>query len=342
MFLGFSSLSQVKSKAIERIIIDPGHGGKDSGNKGTGRYKIYEKDIVLEVSKKVGKLIEKNLEGVKVFYTRTSDSYPTLAQRAAFANKKKGDLYISIHCDAFDKEHVHGSSCLVLGKNHTTRNRIAIKENGFLTATEGEENINAALSKKGPYWTHLYQSMYLENSVKLGDKIQTQFRDGLKRKDRGVKHQPLHVIRAVSMPAVLIELGFLTNKKEEDFLNSSRGKDLMASAIYRAVKAYKKEQDAIWSAVSENNNTEYAPPPLTGTYYCIQLMASKSKLKSFKGLDPVEVYQEKGMYKYLYGHAVKYDDAKKLQAEARKAGYTGAFIVGMKKGKKVPAKDLKL
>lgn len=339
LIFAFTSISQVKSKAIETIIIDPGHGGIDAGNKGTSRYKTKEKDIVLDVALRLGKILKKELPNVKILYTRTKDVYPKLPQRANFANKNKGDLFVSIHCDAFHKKHVNGSSCLVLGQNHKEKSRIAIQENGFFLKHDGEKETKAFMKKHQDsfYGSILYQDMFLNQSISLGDKIQNQLITKSKRKNRGVKHQALYLMRAVSMPSVLVELGFLTNHKEEDYLNSNKGKYNSARAIATAIKQYKKEQESIWNASTET----YSPPPLTGTYFCVQLMASSKKLQSFKGLDPVEAYQEKGLYKYLYGHATKYQDAVELQKEARKAGYKGAFIVGMKNGKKVSAKDIK-
>lgn len=346
LVLGLASNAQAKNKAIERIIIDAGHGGSDPGNLGTGKYKTTEKHITLDVALLVGKYIENNIEGVEVYYTRTKDTYPSLVERAKFANNKKADLFISIHCDAFTKSSVTGSTSLVLGNNHHEKSRIAIQENGLLMTQEGEEEILKTFKKNrdNKYGSLLYKDLYLEQSVSFAAKVQDQFKNRVSRVDRGVKHQSLYVIRSVSMPSVLIELGFLTNPKEERFLNSKQGKEYMASAIFRAFRDYKKEQDKTW-AEQQKANVSLAnenDDPLTGSYYCVQFLSSKRKLKKFKGLNPVEVYKEKGLFKYLYGQATSLEEAQQLKQEVKAKGYKDAFIVGMNKGKKVKASDLKI
>lgn len=348
LVLGFTSNAQAKSKAIERIVIDAGHGGSDPGNLGTGKYKTTEKHITLDVALLLGNYIKKNIKNVEVFYTRTKDTYPTLKDRAKFANDKKADLFISIHCDAFTKSSVSGSTSLVLGNNHHEKSRIAIQENGLLMAQEGKEEVLKTFKKNrdNKYGSLLYKDLYLQQSVSFAAKVQDQFKNRVSRTDRGVKHQSLYVIRAVSMPSVLIELGFLTNPSEERFLNSKQGKEYMASAIFRAFRDYKIEQEKIWEEQQQASDMaiEEQPldEPLTGTYYCVQFLSSNRKLKKFNGLSPVEVYKEKDTFKYLYGRAETLEDAKQLKAEVKEKGYKGAFIVGMDKGKKVKASDLKI
>jgi len=253
LVFGYSN-GQEFSSTITKVVIDPGHGGKDPGNLGTGRYKSKEKDIALKVALKVGDYIKKYIENVEVVYTRTTDVYPTLGQRTRMANKAKADLFISIHCDAFDKESAHGCSSLVLGGGKKKgENRIAIRENAVILR---EENYKTNYNNFDPkdedsfYTLLLYQSTYRDQSLSLASKIQDQFRTRVSRTDRGVKQQPLWVTSHVSMPAVLVELGFLTNKIEEDFLNTTKGQDYMASAIFRAFRDYKEEQDALVQQVS--------------------------------------------------------------------------------------------
>lgn len=346
LVLGLASNAQAKNKAIERIIIDAGHGGTDPGNLGTGKYKTTEKHITLDVALLVGQYIEKNIEGVQVYYTRTKDTYPTLKDRAKFANDKKADLFISIHCDAFTKSSVNGSTSLVLGNNHHEKSRIAIQENGLLMAQEGKEEVLQSFKKNrdNKYGSLLYKDLYLEQSVSFAAKVQDQFKNRVSRIDRGVKHQSLYVIRSVSMPSVLIELGFLTNPNEERFLNSKQGKEYMASAIFRAFRDYKNEQEKTWAEQKQVDHfsSTQSDDPITGTYYCIQFLSSNRKLKKFKGLSPVEVYKENNAFKYLYGQAKSIEEAQLLKQEVRDKGYKDAFIVGMDKGNKVKASELKL
>ncbi|MGB0884549.1 MAG: N-acetylmuramoyl-L-alanine amidase family protein [Flavobacteriales bacterium] len=351
LFFGQSTYSQKESgpSAVQRIVIDAGHGGTDPGNLGTGRLKTTEKDVNLNVALQLGTYIKTYLKDVEVHYTRTKDTYPELPDRARLANNLKADLFISIHCDAFKKRSVQGCTSLVLGDGHHEKNRIAIQENGLLIAQEGKEKVMEHISsdRDSRYGTMLYKDKNLEQSISLASKIQSQFKHRVSRVDRGVKHQNLYVIRAVSMPSVLVELGFLTNPEEERFLNSNQGQEYMASAIFRAFRAYKKEQDSFFNEVQFNDFEDVNPelietPPLTGTYYCVQLLASANKLKTFNDLTPVEVYKEGNLYKYLYGQAYSMAAAKKLKAKARKNGYPEAFIVGMKEGRKVSKKELRI
>ena len=190
----WSYLYNFKSNySLKKIVIDPGHGGKDPGNLGTGRYENKERDIVLDISLKLGKYITENLKDVEVIYTRKNDTYPELYERTSMANSEKADLFISIHCDAFQDPRAYGSSSFVLGLNHGNHSRVAIKENPIIKTKEdkvnyGNFNIN---SPEYQIEVSLYQKLYEKNSLKLAELIQNQFRERVKRKDRGVKREPL-------------------------------------------------------------------------------------------------------------------------------------------------------
>jgi len=259
-FLVFSfvfghSFAQENKSTVMKVVIDPGHGGKDPGNLGTGRYKSKEKDIALKVAIKVGDYIQEYLDDVEVIYTRQTDVYPTLGERTRLANRAKADLFISIHCDAFDKESAHGCSSLVLGGGKKKgENRIAIRENAVILKEDNYKTNYGNFNPKDEdsfYTLLLYQSTFRDQSLSLASKIQDQFRTRVSRTDRGVKQQPLWVTSKVSMPSVLVELGFLTNKREEDFLNTLKGQDYMASAIFRAFRDYKVEQEALGKQVKD-------------------------------------------------------------------------------------------
>lgn len=367
-----SSLFLTEEPGIHVIVLDAGHGGKDPGNLGTGRYKDREKDIALEVTKKVGRLIEEQLKDVKVVYTRTGDSFVELQGRTAIANRAKADLFISIHCDAFTDPSAHGSCTIVMGKDHGDENmRVAMQENSVITLEDNYEEKYQGFDPSKPETyiaLTLYQNAFLEQSISLATKIQSQFRERVQRKDRGVKQQPLYVTSRTTMPAVLIELGFLTNRPEEDFLNSAQGQDYMASAIFRAVRDYKSEREAIEKRSAGKNplplpKAEDQPAISSGTketpsrsgsaenkftapqpekpqvYFAIQLATSAEKKSTdpsnFKGLEGVELLEENGLYKYLQGQYSNYQEAKDAQDLARKNGFSGAFVVGFVNGKKV-------
>jgi N-acetylmuramoyl-L-alanine amidase len=234
---------------VKKVIIDAGHGGRDPGNLGTGRYRNREKDIALKVALLVGKYIKENLPDVEVIYTRKDDTFVELRERTAIANRAKADMFISIHCDAFTNKLAMGSSTYVMGKGREETNlRVAMRENSVIMLEENymEKYEGFDPSKPETYIAlSLYQNVFIDQSITMAQKVQDQFRDRVKRKDRGVKQQPLWVTSQTIMPSILIELGFLTNHAEEDFLNTDNGKELMASAIYRAFKEYKLEKDAM-------------------------------------------------------------------------------------------------
>ncbi|MGB6037380.1 MAG: N-acetylmuramoyl-L-alanine amidase, partial [Cryomorphaceae bacterium] len=174
------------------------------------------------------------------------------------------------------------------------------------------------------------------------------------RTDRGVKQAPFWVISFTTMPSVLVELGFLTNKEEEDFLNSEEGQTYTASAIYRAFKKYKVDLEAIEAALGEEpeeNTVETIietpttePDVIAEVTFKVQLSSSSAPIEvtpeAFNGLENVEMIQDKELYKYLYGAASTYNSAKELQKDVRKTGYKGAFIVAFdKNGERMPLNE---
>ncbi len=235
------------------VVLDAGHGGKDPGNLGTGRYRTAEKDITLAVARKTATYIEERIPGVRVIMTRTGDTYPTLPERVQIANEAQADLLLSIHCDSFKKSSVTGSSTFVMGLDKSEASlRVAAKENAAVFSEKDAEGFDPddpdtfiALALK--------QEIYLGRSLQLAELIQTQFRQRVGRKDRGVRQAPYYVTAYASMPSVLVELGFLTNPKEEDFLHSEKGQDYMSSALFRAFRDYAQRWFSLEAAVQEAN-----------------------------------------------------------------------------------------
>jgi N-acetylmuramoyl-L-alanine amidase len=233
---------------VNIIVIDPGHGGKDPGNLGTGRYRSREKDVSFDVSQLVKKYIEENLPDTKVILTRDDDRFIELYQRTVIANRANADVFISNHCNANDNKSAYGTESFVLGMGEKDQrlNKTAQLENAARLLEENWESNYEELNANNPaaiIALRAYQDAFLEQSISIADEIQRQFEGRVKRRNRGVKQQPLAVLRGSTMPAVLVELGFLTNPGEEDFLQSTQGKELLASAIYRAVKEYKFKRE---------------------------------------------------------------------------------------------------
>lgn len=363
----FSGTPQVDG--VKTVVIDAGHGGKDPGNLGTKRYKTTEKNIALAVALKLGTYIEQNFPDVTVLYTRKTDVFVDLKERANIANRAEADLFISIHCDAFTNSSVSGATSIVMGRNHDDDNlRVAMQENSVIYLEENFEEKYEGFDPNNPtsYIAFtLYQNAFMNQSVSFAQKVQNQFKVRVKRKDRGVKQQPLMVTKMATMPSALIELGFLTNPIEEDFLNSENGQSYMASAIYRAFKEYKEEREAFKVNTTptrpasqpdvvkteDNNPATKTAPNETETiivakqevFYAVQIVTSglKKELKpeNFKGVSDVSYYQDKGLYKYIVGKADNVKSAETVRLEMKKMGFTDAFIIALANGKRVTIKE---
>lgn len=245
---------------IRTVVIDPGHGGKDSGALGK---KGKEKDIVLAIGLKLGKYIEEYMPDVKVVYTRKTDEFIPLYRRAEIANENDADLFISIHANGWSDPSSFGTESLVLGLHRSDENfEVAKRENSVILL---EEDYTTRYENFDPNSLESYivfslmQNVYDHQSISFAGLVQDQFRDRVRRKDRGVKRQGLLVLAQTSMPGVLIETGFVTNESEERFLMSEQGQDYIASAIFRAFRDYKNDIETKSAgtnlAVKENHDT---------------------------------------------------------------------------------------
>lgn len=237
--------------AIKTVVIDAGHGGKDPGCHGS---KYKEKDVALAVALKLGKYIEENMKDVKVVYTRKTDVFIELQERAEIANRAKADLFICIHCNSAcyrDKklkrdvcnDDAHGAETYVMGiKNEQGKLDVARRENSAILL---EDNYVKKYDGFDPNSDESYIIMsqfadtYLGQSLDFASKLQKQYRDRGGRADKGVKRASLWVLWRTYMPSVLTEIGFLTNPEEEQYLGSPKGQDYIASGIFRAFREYK-------------------------------------------------------------------------------------------------------
>lgn len=241
-------------KPAMTVVIDPGHGGSDPGNLGTGRYSKVEKDITLAVALKTAAYIKERIPSVQVIMTRMGDTYPTLPERVRLANDNEADLLMSIHCDAFAKSSANGSATFVMGLEKSEASlRVAQKENAVLFEQGGAEALGFDPDDPDTFIAlALRQEIYLDRSLHLANLIQTQFRERVGRKDRGVRQADYYVTAFTNMPSVLVELGFLTNPDEEDYLLSTQGQDYMASALFRAFRDYADHWFSLESAVQDS------------------------------------------------------------------------------------------
>ena len=328
------------------VVLDAGHGGHDSGNRGNG---YYEKHIALKVTKQIGKMLQK--EGIKVIYTREDDRFIELNQRANIANKADADLFVSIHCDAFSNPKAYGAGTFVLGLHRNEDNfRIAQKENSVIFLEEDYETKYEGFDPNDPASVIslvLMQETYLDQSIIAASTIQKSFVRNLSRKDRTVKQAGFLVLRKTYMPSVLVELGFLTNAKEGAYLNSSKGQKEMSLALYRAIMNYKKtlasslQKETVVNVPSNTDasKNEQEKGDAAGVIFRIQIAAGSKKIPlesfNFKGLSDLFRQKEGGLYRYFYGTARDFEAAKSLKETAKSKGYSSAFIVAFKDGKKV-------
>ena len=235
------SLCMLSAQAYT-VVIDAGHGGKDPGAIGK---KTNEKTINLNVALELGRLIKANHPDVKVVYTRDKDVFVELSERANIANRAKADLFISIHTNATAaKVGPQGAETYTLGMHRANDNlAVAKRENSVITLEANYEEKYEGFDPRSSESYIIFEFMQdknMENSVDFAKKIQKQFRSDAGRVDRGVHQAGFLVLRATSMPSVLVELGYINNAAEENYLSSSNGVASMARSIYKAFKEYKK------------------------------------------------------------------------------------------------------
>lgn len=321
------------------VVIDPGHGGHDGGAKGR---KSKEKDIVLSVAKKVGNKIKALNPDITVYYTRSSDRFIGLDQRADFAIDKHADLFVSIHANSTKGTSAYGAETYVLGLHRSRENlEVAMKENSVILL---EDDYSMKYEDFDPNSSESYiifqfmQNKHLDASINLARKIQKGFaKSG--RKDRGVRQAGFLVLRKAAMPSVLVELGFISNPSEEDYLNSSSGQNELASGIAASVVAYEKavaQKNGNFTPTQSGGKTAKVSEPKTSgkpASYRIQVLADKVVLPKshtlYKkyGAGEVRYYREGSYYKYTLYDTSDLKEAHRLQRELQKT-YKDCFVVG--------------
>ncbi len=345
--LPVTSLQAQNSSFI--VVLDAGHGGKDPGNRGNG---YFEKDIALNIVLAVGKELEKNKD-IKVVYTRKTDVFLELHERAAIANRNEADLFVSIHCNAHSSA-AHGTETFVLGLHKSKENfEIAKKENQVIFLEENYQETYEGFDPNSPesiIGLTLLQEDYLGQSIEVASYIQDNFTKQLNRNNRSVKQAGFLVLLQTYMPSVLIETGFLTNKNEGAYLNSKNGQADMASAISKAINDYYNSITATYSGISERPIATQDPLKMhkediyEDVVFKVQIAASKRKLdtkpQNFMGLSMISREQEGDLYRYYFGSTSDYNKIKNLQKEAKQKGYTTAFIVAFQNGKKANLADI--
>jgi len=325
------AISQTGHK-LETVVIDAGHGGKDPGAIGK---KSKEKDITLILALKTGEYIEKNIEGVKVIYTRKTDKFVELHKRADIANKNSADLFISIHVNANPNTKARGTDSWVMGGYKEKENLEVAKLENKVISIEDDHSSNYQgfdNSTESYIIFNLQSSLFNENSIRFAELVQNDFKTRVGRVSRGVKAAPFLVLWKTTMPSVLIETGFITNEEEEEFLNTEKGQSYMASAIYRAFKEYKTEFDSK-STVHVEKVTE------DSITFAIQVLASKKKINTQKEFKDEEIRELKTntLYKYALYENSEYSEVKSKLKEVREK-YPDAYLIAIHNNEVIPVR----
>lgn len=344
------------------VVIDPGHGGKDGGCVGL---LTNEKTIVLDVAKRLNKLIGDNLPDVKTVMTRDNDRYLTLQERANIANNANGNLFISVHVNSVDKRNprrktINGASVYTLGLSRSENNlSVAMRENSVM---ELEDDYSQAYQGFDPKSAESYiifelsQNDHINRSIEFANAIQKELVSTAGRADKDVRQDGFWVLWATSMPSVLIELDYICNAEAERFMHSDKGKDKLAQAIFNAFSTYYNhhKNDAHGPRVGKavppikslkEPSTESGKPsktsakssaPLKGVTYHVQILSARKKIPDgdheIKGVPDVNFFKDGKFYKYYSGSFKSQNEAKKHLAKMKKR-FPKAFIIKMRDGK---------
>lgn len=337
------------------VVIDAGHGGKDPGAISANK-KLYEKDVTLKVALMVGESIKKNHPEVKVLYTRKTDVFVGLNDRARMANKANADLFISIHTNAAKNRTAKGAETYTLGieEERTERNlEIAKRENGVIFLEDNHEKTYANFNPNSPesYIIFEYmQSEFVKESIHMAQYVQEHLASDANRHDRGVRQAGFLVLNATSMPSILVELGYISNAEDAKYLGSESGQKRMSRCISEAFDKYYTDLmklNASQPAVESTRTTtipasKEQPKAIQGDeqqpVFKVQFLSSSKQLaaedKAFKGLKPVEFYYDKGLYKYTYGSSTNYNDIIRIKKKVNEK-FKDAFIVAFVQGERI-------
>lgn len=361
----YSVLTSQKAKPAKkrgiRVVIDAGHGGHDSGAVGA---KSLEKDLALKMALKAGDMIEKRYPDVEVFQTRTTDVFIPLFRRIQYANELNADIFISVHCNYISNPKTRGTETFVLGLNRAADNlEVAKRENASILLEQNYKFNYEGFdpnSTEGHIVSSMYQNNYLEKSIELAANIEDQFGQRHMSKSRGVKQAGFAVLRRSSMPAVLVEAGFLSNEIEEAFLMSEDGQTVIAESISKAFDTFynnnllkNKEDVAKAKEINEsieskakNTSGESIPTskkPSTGFVietstpiqkFKVQIAAIKNESidmnsSELKKIGTLTVKKSADINKYQVGDFVSRESAEIARERLKNLGYTGAFIVAV-------------
>ena len=304
---------------LRTVVLDPGHGGKDAGCVSRDR-KTYEKNLTLSIARLLGQKITQAYPDVKVVYTRTTDKYVTLNDRAEIANRNHADLFISIHINSFSSSSPNGFSAHILGQSRD-KNRdlfsynmdVCRRENSVILLEEDYSTKYQGFDPEDPesfIFFNLMQNAFYEQSLLFAADVEKELSKGLITHSRGISQDPFYVLWKTTMPAVLLELGFISNPADLKIMNSSAGREQLASRLFAAFREFKKKYDgsldlsAARAAQPERQEDVSAQTSAGDTRYGVQILVLSKKLrkgdKALKGYDP-EIFSAGSLYKYVVG-----------------------------------------
>lgn len=352
IFVCLSVFSIAQEKKF-KVVLDAGHGGKDSGAAKNG---CIEKIIALDVVLRIGKILEAYPD-FNVKYTRFTDVFIPLKDRAKIANDFEADLFVSVHCNSSVSPKPYGAMTLVMGLSRAGMNfEIAKAENAVISLEDNFKEKYEGFDPNNPntqIGLRIMQEETLMQSINFASGVQSYFKNSLNRKDLGMHQQPLWVLDATVMPGVLIELGFLSNLQESKYMKSEEGKSNYSQIIARAIIEYKnnlkgtntppnvlqikepiivEEIPVVEPVVDTSTLVDVGPEVILSvdSAYKVQISFSTKKLdltpENFNGLNNVSVIEVNGGYKYYYGQGTL-EACKKFLEEAKLKGYKSAFIV---------------
>ncbi len=344
---------------IRRVVIDAGHGGKDPGAiSRNGKYK--EKNITLSVALGLGELIKSNFPDIKVIYTRSTDKYVELSERAAIANRNKADLFISIHVNSAKSTQARGTETFVMGTHKSEANFEVCKlENSVIVIEEDYEKKYEGFNPGSPesyIIFSLLQNVHQEQSIKYAAQVQGQFARGPISVNRGVKQGGLLVLWKTTMPAVLTELGFISNPKDCAVLVTKKGQEQFARGLFNAFVAYKKDFEKIRREEGSGRNVAaaekaapvqksapeaqkapaqgpVAAPKAVDEFYAVQILSVGKVLGKnaydLKGRKDTHYVKAGNLYKYYVGRYASRKEAAAALPGIRKS-FPGAFVIHIK------------
>lgn len=340
-FYTFAEAQNSYATRIKTVVIDPGHGGHDPGTISSGA-KYKEKDIVLSVGLKLGSMIKSKYPHIKIIYTRSTDKFVPLAERSDIANRNKADLFISIHVNATQSTSVSGTETFVMGMHKSESNfELCKAENSVIALEDNYETKYEGFNPNSPesyIIFSLLQNTHLEQSIKLAEIVQNNYKKGPVYNNRGVKQGGLIVLWRSTMPAILTEIGFLSNSKDRAAMITQDGQTAIAKRLFNAFCQYKELYEGGSAASPAKEQTSSAKPTSTKEsqeYYSIQIFSVSKPLKKgaaeLKGRSDATYIKSSGTYKYMLG---KYDSKSRASEDlgAIRKKFPGAFVIHIKDG----------